>query len=124
MIIGVGVDLVEVDRFRKILKKSGAHFLRRAFTSQERRYCEGRARPWESYAARFAAKEAALKALGLGIGHDRLTQIEVKCSNRHTPTLVLHGVAAREAKRQRVKRCHLSLSHSSQSALAFVILER
>src|SRR5258708_15722492 len=91
MIIGTGVDIAEVPRIRETIERFGERFLRRIFTEGEIRYCERKARRFESYAARFAAKEAGMKALGTGWSRGvRWRDIEVVPPKRHRPTLHFH----------------------------------
>jgi holo-[acyl-carrier protein] synthase len=127
MIVGIGVDLCEIARMEKALDgPTGARFRERVFTDGEQAYCEGRRRGrLESYAARFAAKEAAMKALGTGWGrgvswHD----LEVASVDQEAPRLRVHGRAATLAQDAGVARWHLSLSHTATTAIAWVIAER
>ena len=94
MIYGIGTDIVEVSRIERECRRLGADFLRRVFTPEEIGYCEGKRRRFESYAARFAAKEAFLKALGTG-GRDGISwlEMEVVVDGRGRPELVLRGRA-------------------------------
>ncbi|MBE7559461.1 holo-ACP synthase [bacterium] len=124
MILGVGTDLVEVARIRRMLEDWGEGFLRKVYTPGERDYCARRAQPWTSLAARFAAKEAFLKALPerwqAGVGwKDR----EVVRGESGKPTMIGHG-RAQEALSALSARVHLSLTHTADFALAVVILER
>lgn len=121
---GIGVDLVEIGRMRHFVERQGERGLRRLFTEEEIRYCKRRANPYPSLAARFAAKEAALKALGTGWTRGLgFRQVEVVRRPRSAPTLVLTGRAAERARELGVTRTHLSLSHTSQHAIAQVVLE-
>jgi holo-[acyl-carrier protein] synthase len=124
MIIGTGVDIAEVPRVRESIERFGDRFLHRIFTDGEIRYCEGKARRFESYAARFAAKEAGMKALGTGWSHGvRWRDIEVVRPKGQRPTIQFHGEAAAIAARLGTKNIALSLTHTSDEALAHVILE-
>ncbi|MFQ5895455.1 MAG: holo-ACP synthase [Nitrospinota bacterium] len=139
MILGVGVDLVEAARMRRALERWGERLLGRLFTDAEREYCEGRRERIPCYAARFAAKEAAFKALGVGLAEGlRWKDVEVERSVRRTPVhrtgesgqpafsgprLRLSQRAAELARERGVHRLHLSLSHTPTHALAQVILE-
>lgn len=124
MILGLGVDVCEVSRIRAALSRHGARFEKRVFTPQERAYCRRRKRSAESYAARFAAKEAAMKALGTGWARGvRWRDLEVTREPGRAPTLLLHGAAARRAKKMGVSRIHLALTHAGDQAMAFLILE-
>jgi holo-[acyl-carrier protein] synthase len=126
-IIGVGVDAVDVERFRRVLDRR-PRFTTRCFTETERSDATGSADPVQSLAARFAAKEAVMKALGSGIGAFALTDVEVrrsagKGSSRNAPYVVLHGSAAERAGAQGAGRLHVSLTHTDGVAIAFVVAE-
>jgi holo-[acyl-carrier protein] synthase len=124
MILGTGIDLAEVARIREAAEKYGRRFLERVFTPAEIAYVERKANRYERYAARFAAKEAAMKALGTGWRRGvRWQDFEVRNQASGRPTLLLHGVAAEIARRLGVERIHLSLTHTETIAQAFVILE-
>jgi holo-[acyl-carrier protein] synthase len=124
MILGTGVDIAEVSRIRESIERFGDRFLRRIFTDGEIRYCEKKASRFESYAARFAAKEAGMKALGTGWSHGiRWRDIEVVRPQGQRPTLQFHGEAAAIAAKLGAKNIALSLTHTSEQALAHVILE-
>ncbi|MBC8366864.1 holo-ACP synthase [bacterium] len=124
MILGTGIDLLDPRRLRKAADRWGDRLLDRLFTPGERSDCEGRGDPWPSFAARFAAKEAFVKALGLGLRHG-LTwkQIEVVYGEYGKPELRLSGKATELLSEQGVMRAHLSLSHQAGMAMAMVILE-
>lgn len=120
MITGLGVDSVEVKRFRKAAKRWGQEFLHRLFTDRELEYCFSHANPYPSLAARFAAKEAVLKALdarALWKWHD----MEVERAESGHPSVVLKGAAARFAKRRKAKTFHISITHDADRATAVVI---
>jgi holo-[acyl-carrier protein] synthase len=119
-VIGVGVDLVDIDRIRALLARH-PRFATQRFTPGERRWCERRRDPAERYAARFAAKEATLKALGVGLGAVPLAAIEVVTAPSGAPSLVLHARAAELAAERGVEGWRLSLSHSRQVAAAVVV---
>ncbi len=126
MIIGVGVDLTEVPRIAAALShpRTGSRFEAKVFTAGEIGYCRRRRSSMESFAARFAAKEATMKALGRGYlgGGIGWRQIEV-VRERGRPTLVLSGRAQRQAEELGIKRLHLSLTHTAAFAVAYVIAE-
>ena len=124
MIVGIGTDIVEVDRIEREYHRLGADFSQSLFTSGEIAYCEGRRNRFESYAARFAAKEAFLKALGTG-GRDGISwqDIEVIRDERGRPDFVLRGRAQELARERGVERMYVSLSHSRQLATAVAVLE-
>ena len=125
MIVSIGIDIIEVRRVREVLART-PRFAERVFTEAERTYCDGRgAVASQHYAARFAAKEAALKALQTGwrggIGwHD----VEIAARDSGAPYLVLHGVAKELFEKSGATHAHLSMSHTTEHAIAEVILER
>ena len=124
MIVGTGVDIAEVPRIAAAIERFGDRFVRRIFTDNEIRYCESKANKAERFAARFAAKEAALKAIGTGWrGGINWRDVEVTREPSGRPTLVFHGVAAEIAVKLGMRRAHLSLSHTADNAIAHVILE-
>jgi holo-[acyl-carrier protein] synthase len=123
-ILGTGVDLAEVDRIARSLALYGQRFQERVFTAGEIAYCERFKNRAERYAARFAAKEAGMKALGTGWRRGiRWTDIEVVRQPGGRPTIVFSGVAAEFAERMGVRNIALSLTHTATQALAQVILE-
>jgi holo-[acyl-carrier protein] synthase len=122
MIVGVGIDLAPVERMAQALARHGERFERRVFTDGERAYCRARARAEEHFAARFAAKEAALKALGVPEGL-RWHELEIVSAAGGAPSLALHGAAARAASARGVARLHLSLTHAGGQAAAIVVAE-
>ena len=124
MIVGSGVDLAEVARIRRSIERYGERFLARVYTPGERAYVEQKKNRFERYAARFAAKEAAMKAIGTGWKHGVTWQdFEVANLPSGQPTLRLSGNAAEFARRLDAKRVTLSLSHTETLAIAQVILE-
>lgn len=124
MIVGSGIDIAEVPRIRATLERFGDRFRQRIFTAGEIRYCDSKANRVERYAARFAAKEAAMKALGTGWSHGvRWRDCEVVRMPGGRPTLKFHGRAAEFAANLGVKNTALSLSHTAEQAIAQVILE-
>ena len=124
MVIGVGIDLVEVSRLEQSLARFGDRFLQRVFTERERLYCSATRHPAQHFAARFAAKEAAAKALGTGLSQGiGWQQIEVVRLPGHAPELVLTGAARDRADLLQVDRTHLSLTHTDMHATAVVVLE-
>lgn len=122
MIVGVGIDLCLVSRMRSALSRHEGRLSARLFTDAERRYCEERADSAQHYAARFAAKEALLKALAVPPGLS-WHEIEVRTGHGGAPQLYLSGQAAQAAAELKVARLHLSLTHSGDSAAAVVIAE-
>jgi holo-[acyl-carrier protein] synthase len=124
MIIGTGVDIAEVHRIRESIERFGDRFLQRIFTEGEINYCQPRANRFESFAARFAAKEAGMKALGTGWSHGiRWRDIEVVRPKGQRPTIQFHGEAAAIAAKIGTRNIALSITHTSEQALAHVILE-
>ena len=124
MILGTGIDVIQVPRVAASIARFGPRFLRRLFTEAEIRYCEAKANRTERFAARFAAKEAGLKAIGTGWRHGiAWTDLEVGRAPGGRPTLVYNGRAAEFATRLGVRRVSLSLSHTAEIAIAQVILE-
>ena len=124
MIVGSGVDLVEVARIQKSIERYGDRFLTRIYTSGERDYVERKKNRYERYAARFAAKEAAMKALGTGWNHGvRWRDCEVVRMPGGRPTMSFHGRAGEFAAKLGVKNVALSISHTEEQAIAQVILE-
>jgi holo-[acyl-carrier protein] synthase len=126
LVVATGVDIAEVDRVERALAAPhGARFRERVYTPGEQRYCEGRRRGRaQSYAARFAAKEAVMKALGVGWGKDAgWCDIEVVRSPGGPPRIELGGPARATAARLGITRWSLSITHSGGLALAFVVAE-
>jgi holo-[acyl-carrier protein] synthase len=124
MIVGTGVDISEVDRIQAAVQRFGDRFLKRVFTPAELRYCMAKPNAAERLAARFAAKEAGMKAIGTGLRHGITWQdVEVVRMPGQRPMLEFHGKAAEFALRLGCKRTHLSLSHTKEQAIAYVILE-
>lgn len=124
MIVGIGIDIAEVPRIREAIERHGERFLQRIFTEDEIQYCESKANRIERYAARFAAKEAGMKAIGTGWNHGvRWRDIEVARKPGARPTLLLHGRAAELAAKLGATNFVLSLTHTSEQAIAHVILE-
>ena len=124
MIVGTGVDLAEVPRIRASIERFGARFIERIYTPAEIAYVERKANRYERYAARFAAKEAGMKAIGTGWRHGvRWQDFEVANLPSGKPTLRLQGVAAHVADKLGVRNVSLSLTHTAELGMAHVILE-
>jgi holo-[acyl-carrier protein] synthase len=124
VIVGTGVDLAEVPRIRASVERFGARFVERIYTPAEIAYVERKANRFERYAARFAAKEAGMKAIGTGWRRGvRWQDFEVVNLLSGRPTLRLHGVAAEFARKLNVRNISLSLTHTAEMAMAHVILE-
>jgi holo-[acyl-carrier protein] synthase len=124
VIVGLGLDIAEVDRIQAAIARHGRAFLERIYTPAEIAYCERHRNRAERYAGRFAAKEAAMKALGTGWSSGvRWVDIEVIRLPSGQPTLSFHGATREIAERLAVRRASLSITHSGNTALAQVILE-
>src|SRR5208282_3910812 len=124
MVVGLGLDIAEIDRIEAAIVRHGTPILERLFTPSEVAYCESYKNRYERYAGRFAAKEAAMKALGTGWRHGvRWRDIEVAREPSGKPTLRLAGAAREIAARLGVKNISLSITHSGNLALAQVIFE-
>jgi holo-[acyl-carrier protein] synthase len=124
LIVGLGLDIAEIDRIEAAIKRHPAAFIERVYTPEEAAYCQRYASPYERYAGRFAAKEAAMKALGTGWAHGvRWRDIEVVREASGKPTLKLEGVARQIADSLGVKRILLTITHSGNLAIAQVIFE-
>ena len=124
MIVGTGIDIAEVPRIAEAIQRHGQRFLHRVFTEGEIAYCDSKANRIERYAARFAAKEAGMKALGTGWNHGvRWRDVEVCRVPGGRPTIAFHGKAAEFAAKLGTKNVALSLSHTAEQAIAQVILE-
>jgi holo-[acyl-carrier protein] synthase len=119
-LIGIGVDLCEVDRMRAALERTPT--LRdRVFTPREQAYCDERKDPTERYAARFAAKEAVLKALGVGIGACGWHEIEVARAESGAPSILLHGRARELADERGIRTWLLTMTHTHRLAEAIAV---
>jgi holo-[acyl-carrier protein] synthase len=124
MIVGMGIDIAEIDRISQAIARHGPAILERLYTLREVAYCESHKNKFERYAARFAAKEAGMKALGTGWRRGvRWRDLEVTNAPSGKPTLHLEGVARELAERLGVKNISLSITHSGNLALAQVIFE-
>ena len=122
MIVGVGCDIIEIERIARAIKSES--FIRRVFTAEEAAYCQRRGQQAAaSFAARFAAKEAVLKALGTGLREGSLQEIAVDNDGLGKPIVQLSGHFAMLAKQLGVKNIQISLSHSRELATAYVIME-
>lgn len=119
-VLAVGVDMIEISRIEAALERHGERFLRRVYTDRELAYANGRI---SALATRWAAKEATAKALGTGIGQVGFLEIEVACDEKGKPGLILHHNAARLAAHLHFSHFALSLSHTADYALAFVVAQ-
>ena len=124
MIIGTGIDIINVERLERAVTRYGERFIRKVFTDAETAYSGNRVRRFEHLAARFAAKEAVLKALGTGVARGALLRdVEVINNAAGKPEVMLHGATRRLAEERGVARLHLSLSHTDRLAVAQAIAE-
>jgi holo-[acyl-carrier protein] synthase len=124
MIVGTGIDLVEIERIEQSVERYGERFLKRIYTAAEQAYCLRKKNAAESLAARFAAKEAGAKALGTGINHGvTWLEIEVVREPGGRPALAFHGRALEIATRLGMHSAALSLTHTRNLAMASVVLE-
>ncbi len=122
MVIGVGCDIIEIERISQAIGR--AAFVRRVYTAEEIAYCQGRGQQAAaSFAARFAAKEAVLKALGTGLRGGSLQEIAVTNNALGKPEVYLSGYFASLAEQLNVKNIKISLSHSKEMAMAYVVME-
>jgi len=124
MILGIGVDLCEVDRMEAAITRHGERFLERIYTSAERAYCESKVNRMERFAGRFAAKEAAMKAIGTGWRRGvAWRDFEVTRAASGQPVILFHGAARKIADELGVKRALVSITHIKSMAMAQVVLE-
>jgi holo-[acyl-carrier protein] synthase len=124
MIVGTGIDIAEVPRIARSIERFGDRFIQRVFTDGEIRYCNSKANRVQRYAARFAAKEAAMKAIGTGWNYGvTWRDVEVSRIPGGRPTIRFHGKAAEFANKIGARNVALSISHTEQIAIAQVILE-
>jgi len=124
MVLGVGFDVEDLEDFGRTMDQSGEAFLNRVYTEREIEYCRSQPHARQSYAARYCAKEAAMKALGIaGMEGLKWHDFEIVCVGAGSPQLLVTGLAALTAKTLRVRRFFVSLSHSRSAAGAVVVAE-
>lgn len=123
MIVGIGVDAVEIDRFRRSLERTPS-MKSRIFTSEELEYVEPHVDPTASLAARFATREAVMKAMGVGLGAFEFHDVWVQRAESGRPTLAVTGRAQQIANELGVTDWHLSITHTDSTAIAYVIAVR
>ena len=124
LIVGCGIDLIKIERIEKIVKNWGDNFTSRVFTLLEREYCEKKkGNKYQSYAGRFAAKEALLKALGLGLRGANWKEIEIKNDELGQPLIDTSGKLKNIALAKGVSKYFITISHTKEYAIAEVILE-
>jgi len=125
MIYAVGTDLVEISRIEKIIERWRGRFIQKVYSEEEIRYCSAKAHSAQHFAARFAAKEAFLKGVGLGMaGGVGFRDVEVINRAQGKPELQFHGRAREMVYRDGITECHISLSHTDRYAVAFIVLEK
>ncbi len=122
-VVGIGMDAVELDRFRLVLSRR-AGLKDRLFSDAERRYADRKADPTERYAARFAAKEAVMKAMGVGLWKFKLRDVEVAKARSGAPSIVLHGRAAEMAIERGISGWLLTMTHTEKTAFAIAVALR
>ncbi len=120
-LIGAGTDIIEIERIKQAVQHGGNRFLERVFTAEERIFCDARKDRFSCYAARFAAKEAVLKALGAGLAGCRFVDVEVQRTAGRRPEIRLCGGAAEIAKEKGIASILVSMSHNRENAVAFAI---
>lgn len=120
-IVGVGTDLVEISRFRLAMERRGDRLAERLFSDAEREYAFRQKDPSKSLAARFGAKEAVMKAMGVGLWKFKLRDVEVARAKSGAPSVVLHGRAAEMAAERGIADWQLSLTHTETTALALAL---
>jgi holo-[acyl-carrier protein] synthase len=125
MIFGIGTDIIEISRIEKAINRSQS-FCNKIFTKREQAYCNGRNNArFESYAARYAAKEALFKALGTGYRYGfAFSEIEVLNDDLGKPEIEVHGKVSKFLEENHIVQIHLSLSHAKDNAVAYVVLEK
>jgi holo-[acyl-carrier protein] synthase len=122
MISGIGIDIIEIDRIRSLIKRYGDRFVERVFTPCEISYCRNKKDPSQSFAARFAVKEAFVKALGTGmVSGMKFSDVSLENSDR--PEIRLSGITSSIAESKGIASMHASISHEKDYAIAIVILE-
>ena len=124
MILGIGIDMEDVERMQLVIDRHGQRFLHKVYTPREIAYVEDKANRYERYAARFAAKEAAMKALGTGWNKGvQWKDLEIVSGPGGCPSLRLAGGALSRAMQMGYRRAHVSMSHTRRTAIAQVIIE-
>jgi holo-[acyl-carrier protein] synthase len=123
MIIGTGIDIVQNKRIENLINKYGNHFLKKIYTETEIEYCHSKKRFVSSFAARFAAKEAVLKALGTGMRNNSWQEIEVVNNELGKPEILLNKKAAKRAEKLKVSSIFISISHEKEYSIAQIIME-
>ena len=120
MIIGIGIDIIEIDRIKKACENE--KFLKKIFTKNEIKYCENT--KFNSLAGNFAVKEAVSKAFGTGIRNFNMTDIEVLRDNLGMPYVILHNGAKKISEKKGIKKIFVSISHNKENAIGYAVAER
>jgi len=124
MVLAIGIDIVEVSRIESAIERLGRRFVERIFTEAEARYCDGRPSPAVHFAGRFAAKESAMKALGTGWGEGvAWRDVEILASDTGSPRIVFHATALDRFHALGATCALVSISHTSTTAIAQVVIE-
>jgi len=123
MIIGTGVDIVKNKRIERLINKYGEHFLKKVYTEIEIEYCQAKKNSISSFAARFAAKEAVLKALGTGMRNNNWQEIEIANNELGKPEVLLFNKTAKKAEELKVTSIFISISHEKEYSIAQIIME-
>jgi holo-[acyl-carrier protein] synthase len=125
ILVGLGTDIIEVERIRGVMERQGARFLQRVFTDEERAYCDGKAHPHKHYAARFAAKEAVSKCFSTGIGGELgWRSVSIYHGERQQPLVRLDELGAVLLRHVGATHVHITLSHTETVAMAVAALVR
>ena len=125
ILVGLGADLIEVERVRGVIERQGERFISRVFSDEERAYCGSMKHPFKHYAARFAAKEAVSKCFGTGIGGELgWRSVSVYHGERHQPLVRLDEKGAELLRRAGATHVHVTLSHTETMAMAVAVLVR
>ncbi len=123
MIIGTGIDIVQNKRIEKLINKYGQHFLEKVYTKMEIEYCQTKKNYVPSFAARFAAKEAILKALGTGMRNNNWQEIEIANNELGKPEVLLFNKTLKRAEELKVTSIFISISHEKDYSIAQIIME-
>jgi len=123
MILGIGIDMVKNNRIKKLIDKYGEHFLKKVYTEAEIEYCQGKNKAAISFAARFAAKEAVLKALGTGMRNNSWQDIEILNNELGKPEVNLFAKTKKKADELEVRSIFLSISHEKEYSIAQIVME-
>lgn len=123
MIIGTGIDIVQNNRIEELINKYGDRFLKKIYTAKEIEYCQSKNNFVASFAARFAAKEAVLKALGTGMRNNSWHEIEILNDELGKPEVLLNNKTARRAEKIKVRSIFISISHEKKYSIAQIIME-